>query len=85
MIRQSLRLPAKSNRSAGSDNVMRSGNQPSKPKLAFADAVVIAPAPEERRHESESRLGSDEARSKAQRRAGLGSRTILCCDLPTTQ
>ena len=38
MIRQSPRLSAKSDKSAGSD--MRSGSQPSKLKLTLADAVV---------------------------------------------
>ena len=47
--RQSPRLSAKSGQSAGSDNVMRSGSQPHKHKLTFADALVAAPAPEEKK------------------------------------
>ena len=47
MIRQSHRLSAKSDKAACSD--MRSGSQPSKLKLTFADAVVTAPTPEEKK------------------------------------
>ena len=48
---QSPRLSAKSDKSAGSDNVMNStsGRQLPKPtgnRLTFADAVVVAPTPE---------------------------------------
>ena len=47
MIRQSPRLSAKSEKSAGSG--MRSGSQPVKLKLTFADAVGAAPTPEEKK------------------------------------
>ena len=47
MIRQSPRLSAKSDKSAGSD--MRSGSQPSKLKLTFADAIAVAPTPQEKK------------------------------------
>ena len=50
VTRQSPRLSAKSGQSAGSDNTaMRSGSQPHKHKLEFADALVAAPAPEEKK------------------------------------
>ena len=47
MTRQSPRLSTKSGQSAGSD--MRSGSQPHKHKLAFADALAVAPTPEEKK------------------------------------
>ena len=50
MIRQSPRLSAKSDKSdksAGSD--IRSGSQPLKLKLIFADATVAALTPEEKK------------------------------------
>ena len=49
-IRQSPRLSAKSDKSARSD--MKSGSQPPKPtgnRLTFADAVAVAPTPEEQK------------------------------------
>ena len=53
MIRQSPRLSAKSDRYGCSG--MRSGSQPFKLKLAFDDAVVAAPTPEETK--ARERLG----------------------------
>ena len=47
MIRQSPRLSAEPDKSAGTD--MRSGSQPTKLKLTFAEAVVAAQTPEEKK------------------------------------
>ena len=47
MTRQSPHLSAKSDQSVGSD--MRSDSQPHKRKLTFADAIAVAPAPDEKK------------------------------------
>ena len=78
-ILQSPRLSAKSDGSAGSD--MRSGSQPSKLKLTFANAFVAAPAPvrgEEGTRESRGKEANEQAEMP---RGGQGREVAgLFCD-----
>ena len=77
MIRQSPRLSAKSDMSAGSD--MRSGSQPSKLKLTFADAVVTALTPGEKkaRERVEARKRRNRKHDLAEGRAGKQDDFVL--------
>ena len=64
MTRQSPRLSAKSDKSAGSD--MMSGSQPS--KLTFADAVMAAPTPEEKK--ARATTGEEATKQETRPRGG---------------
>ena len=88
-IRQSPHLSAKSDKSAGSD--MKSGSQPPKPtgnRLTFADAVVVAPTPEETkaRQRVEARKRKNKQKGPEGGKAGKqASRTNSDCDLLLVQ
>ena len=62
MIRQSPHLSAKSHTSAGSDT--KSGSQPSKLNLTFADTGVTAPTPEEKKARERVEEGTQRNKKK---------------------
>ena len=78
MIRQSPRVSAKSDRSAGND--IRGGGQASKLNLTFADAVVAAPAPEEKKVRERVEAGKRRNKNKGPKEGKAGPEAGRFCD-----